>query len=452
VRGLPPGLRRLAREAAIIVGVIALGAFLVYHFTVHTIRNTRPLGGSNVEVAREAGDQTETSFAVDPARPSVLVGALEALEVYSSADGGLNWRRGASPELPAGTCAAGRPRLAIGSRGREYLAFLSSFCGDSLTPHLVLVSRPGPAGAWGPVAGVAPPTWKYGFDDGPDLAVDRRRGRLYLAWTRSLSPALATVVVSSSVDDGRTWAPPQPVSRTLQRPHLASVASGPGGSVYVAGIDARRGIWVARSGDGGHTFAPPRTAAPLRANPAPDCALTALPTVTPLPGEAQTCTGPNPTLLVRGDRVFVVYLDVGENGSQEVFVAALDRDLRLLFRAQINPHERHQAQQFLPTAAVDTATGVLWACWYDTTFDPRGHRAWFTCSASHDGRRWSGPERAEDRPIKPTDLLSVHLAMFPSVVASDGVAHAFWPDARVVDRGLDIFTASLPERAAFAAG
>src|SRR5256885_4382089 len=109
VQVLPPGLRRLAREAAVIVGLVALGAFLVYHFTVHTIRNTRPLGGSNVEVAREAGDQTEPAFAVDPARPSVLAGALEALEVYSSADGGRRRRPDAAPAPPSGPGATGPP-------------------------------------------------------------------------------------------------------------------------------------------------------------------------------------------------------------------------------------------------------------------------------------------------------------------------------------------------------
>src|SRR6266496_3402816 len=217
---LPPGLRRLMIEAAVIVGVVALGAFLVYHFTVHTIRNTRPLGGRNVEVAKEQGDQTEPAFAIDPSRPRVLVGALEALEVYASTDGGRTWLRSASPTMPGHTCANGRPRVVIGPRGREYLAFLAgTFCGDSLTPHVAFTSRPGPSDRWGPVRQVAPRTWKYGFDDAPDLALDGRSGRLYLAWTRSLGSRLATVVVSSSRDDGRTWSTPLRVSPTLQRPH-----------------------------------------------------------------------------------------------------------------------------------------------------------------------------------------------------------------------------------------
>ena len=89
---LPPGLRRLLIEAAAIAGALALAGFLVFHLTVHTIRNTRPLGGLNVDVSPEEGNQTETAFAIDPSRPRVLVGALGALEVYMSTDGGRRWR------------------------------------------------------------------------------------------------------------------------------------------------------------------------------------------------------------------------------------------------------------------------------------------------------------------------------------------------------------------------
>src|SRR5689334_13223417 len=90
---LPPGLRRLLIEATAIAGVIAIAAGLIYHFTVHTIRNTRPLGGVNIDVAKEAGNQTEPAFAIDPSRPRVLVGTLEQLEVYTSRDAGRSWRR-----------------------------------------------------------------------------------------------------------------------------------------------------------------------------------------------------------------------------------------------------------------------------------------------------------------------------------------------------------------------
>src|SRR6185437_7224859 len=57
--------RRLGIEAVIVIGLLALGAFLVYHFVVKTIRNTRPLGGANVVVTGgHVANENEASFTV----------------------------------------------------------------------------------------------------------------------------------------------------------------------------------------------------------------------------------------------------------------------------------------------------------------------------------------------------------------------------------------------------
>ena len=148
----------------------------------------------------------------------------------------------------------------------------------------------------------------------------------------------------------------------------------------------------------------------------------------------------------------IVYDDVGANGTPDVFVTALDRALRPLFRAQVNPPDRGKTQQLFPAAAVDSSTGTLWACWYDTTFDPNAHRAWYTCSASHDGRTWTPPERAAAAPTKVADLftdLQNSTGLSTTVVADRGIAHAFWINIGEVDFAQDIYTAALSERAAF---
>ena len=134
-----------------------------------------------------------------------------------------------------------------------------------------------------------------------------------------------------------------------------------------------------------------------------------------------------------------------------MFVTELDSGLHRLFRTRVNPPDRGSAQQFFPAAAVDTTTGALWACWYDTTFDPLAHRAWFTCSASHDGRTWTAPERAAAEPTLPDDLYNAVArgGLYPALAAQDGVAHAFWTDGRIVNLEQEVFTAALKERAAF---
>src|SRR3954470_7105721 len=84
-----PNGKTLAVEAVVIAGLIALVAFLVYHFTVHKIVNHRPLGGANVDVSNVDFDQSQAAFAIDPKNPQHLFGAsndagLEVLRIYES--------------------------------------------------------------------------------------------------------------------------------------------------------------------------------------------------------------------------------------------------------------------------------------------------------------------------------------------------------------------------------
>lgn len=431
--------------------VLVVGGLLVYHFAVHTIRNRRPLGGPNVNVTQAVNaTENEASFSVNPARPQVLFGATNQLLTYSSANGGRTWRSDASPVVREPACVRGEPHT-VASADREFLAFLvSPVCGGQVTSYIVVSSRAAGAHRWGPVSRVAPATWRYGFDDAPSFALDGRSGTLYLSWTRGLSAKTAVVVVSRSSDAGRTWSSPIVVAAAADEPHLSTIAVAADGDVYVAGIDARHGVWIARSTDGARSFDATRTAAPLRANPSASCAGQS--SFAPLPNEETSCLGPNPTVLATPSRVDIVYDDVGANGTPDVYVAALDRGLRPLFRAQVNPPDSGRTQQLFPAATVDATTGTLWACWYDTTFDPHARRAWFTCSASHDGRRWTPPERAAAVPTQVGDLFTdirSATGFWATVVAVRGVAHAFWVDIDPTDFAQRISTAALPEQAAF---
>lgn len=429
-----------------------LAGFLIYHFTVHVIRNPRPLGGANVDVSQALGIQTQAAIAVDPRDPRTLLaasndGSLETLRVYTSHDGGATWAWRAGPAVPGGSCAHGEPHVAFDAAGRQYLAFLAgTFCGDELTPYLVVAERDPGATRWHLVR-VVPKAWEYGFDDGPALAVDQRSGAVYVAFERSFSARRETTVVSRSVDHGRTWSTPVEVSSRLVRPHLAAVAVGGDGTVYVAGIDVALGVWVARSTDGGRTFEAPRQAARLVQNPAGGCALAAY---SPVPREQRTCIGPDPALAVRSRDVAVVYGDGGANGAGDVFATMLDRRLRPLHHGLVNPPDGHaKDQQFMPVAAADPSTGTLWACWYDTTFDPNAHRAWFTCSASRDGRRWAPPVRAASVPSSNDTLMidSSTNGFYPALVADRGVAHPVWIDGRRWQLSEELFTAAIPQRA-----
>ena len=198
----------------------------------------------------------------------------------------------------------------------------------------------------------------------------------------------------------------------------------------------------ARPTEGGRSAAP-HTVARLLANPAAECSLAAL---SPLPREEQTCTGPNPTVVARGDRVFVVYDDIGTNETQDVFVTALDSSLGRLFRVRVNPPDRGSAQQFFPDAGGrrhdGRPLGLL------VRHDLRSERDTASGSPARPrttagrGRRRSG---AAAVPTLPIDLYSAVAGggVYPALAARGGVAHAFWIDGRIVNLEQEVFTAAL---------
>jgi hypothetical protein len=431
---LLPGGRKLLIEAGVIAALIAIGAIVAVKLNVHPLHNPRPLGGANIDVTPAPGSQSEASFAVDP--HGTLFGIDDSMVVHTSADGGRTWSSHVRPVSPL--CTHRDPRLAVDAAGRQYIAFVQSdLCEDELVPHVVVASRAGGSAPWH-IVRVAKPTWEYGYDDAPAIAV-ARNGRVYVAYTRSLGETAEAVVVASSADHGKTWTRPQLVATPASHPHLGQIAVAADGTVYVAGIDNPHGLWVARSRDGGRTFTKPAQLAPLRANPdLGDCSRTG---TTPVANEARTCAGPNLSLFTLHSKVYATWSDAAANGTQDVYLHSVDPS----FTVTVNPPDHGKAQQLLPVAAADAETGRLWACWYDTTYSPGSKQAWFTCSHSQTGRRWSPPVRAAAVPSRLDWLYSAYAkgALQPALVAHAGVAHPFWVDARRTKNLNDVFTARL---------
>ncbi len=408
--------RKLLLEAIAVLGATALGAAIIYFVYRHQIGSPWKVAGTNIQnVSRESGIQTEVAVAADPSNPRIAFGAAnESLEpeirVFSTTNGGRTWSSAAGPAYDPNTCAWGDPAVAVGHDGRQYVAFTEkSICapGPDLTPYLVVGSRAGPTGKW-TVRRVTRPAVNFGFDDKPAITVGSD-GRAYVAWSRLLGRAYQTTVVSSSADEGHTWSQPRVVSRKLSQPQLVTAAAGGRGTVYLAGVDAH-GLWVARSTDGGKQFTTHTAAEPLPGNQAATCLVFGK---FVLPQQAVRCLGPNPTITLAPNRVYVTYGVNGSDLTQNVAVAVFDRALSPLWRGPIGPAKK-KADQFWPASAVDARTGKLWACFYDTTGDSDRRHAWFACTSSRDGRHWAKPVRATS----------------PS--ANQGV---LWEDARIFGYG-----------------
>jgi hypothetical protein len=338
----------------------------------------------------------------------------------------------------------------VDGRGRQYVAFAaSSTCQqDDQTPYVVVAARAGPGAAW-TVRRLGPKRTADFWDDHPSIAV-ARDGRVYVAWSRLLRWTYEGIVVSSSGDGGRKWTKPRLVSPHLSFPRLAATAAGPDGTLYVTGIAARLGVWLARSVDHGKTFKLVRVA-PLPGNRAEDCSTSAS---HPTPFQGIRCLGPNPTVLATRDRIFVTY-GVGWPGEQQsVHVGVLDRSLRPVWHGTVGPIGA-KADRFWPAAAIDRTSGRLWACYYDTSGDPGRARAWYSCTSSLDGRTWAKPVRAA-RDSASADVLwedarvylygdTIGFGGSTAVAATGGAVYPLWIDTSDLEgKKQEVFGATLP--------
>ena len=434
--------RRLALEAVVVLGLTAAALAAIYFFTTEKVASPWRAAATHVQnISRAPGLQTEVSVAVNPTNPRILVAASnETLEpelrVYSSANGGRTWRSGLIPLLNPNTCAWGDPAVAIASSGRQYVAYTEkSVCsqGPDLTPYLVVASRAGPGEPW-LRSRVTKPAVPFGFDDKPAIAV-ARDGRVYAAWSRLLGRKYQTTVISSSRDGGKTWTAPSPVDRRLVQPQLVSLAAGKGPNVYIAGVDAK-GIWVGRSTDGGGSFRVRPAVAPLPGSQAATCVVFGKFVI---PQQAVRCLGPNPSIATTGNRVYVTYATVGSDKSQDVATAVFDSALAPVSLRRVGPPKK-KTDQFWPISALDPRTGVLWVCYYDTAGDQARKSAWFSCTTSRDGRRWTTPVRAARSSANAGVLWQDALISgygdsggyggYPGLAVGDGVAHPLWIDTR----------------------
>ena len=243
----------------------AATAFVVWYVTSrHTLHNSRPLGGPEIDIShapRVATTEEEVRWRAYE---------LFVTRVYSSRDRGRDWRSlGGPPLANRAQCGDGDPAITISRDGSEYYAFLAdlSCTQGNERPHLFVAARSRFGAQWRSYAVAHTGGPHFLWDDKPAIAVDdssetKYRGRVYLVWSRLVNQDFEVLEISRSDDDGHTWATPIPVGADRFSPQTSSVAVGPGGVVYVAAADPLRGgLWLARSTDGGVHFVGPHRVA-----------------------------------------------------------------------------------------------------------------------------------------------------------------------------------------------
>lgn len=453
---------RLARIGALLV---ALGAAAAAHGAAHR------LPPPNVDVSNLTGPQTNATITIDPHHHDVLLaGSNSVLEgtqrIYTSEDGGATWQTSTTVEPgPAAAGCPSDPGVAIDLRGRQYYSYdVATPCDAQGTSHVYVLVRSGPKAAWSAPILVAP-LGRARFDDKPAIAVDTspvspHRNRVYVAWTRVARNTSSTIVVSHSDDGGLHWSAPVTVPRQSGDDlTYASLAVSRNGTVYVAWTDeSRYRVPVARSADGGEHFGPQVDAASFSIIPIPHCGIGIV-----VPAEPRSCIQANPTVSVdtsRGryaGRVYVGYTGTNYTGDEGAALTTFDGGLRPLAGYPLLRGEhrlvapapvRTRPDQFWAQSAVDQTTGALWMCFYDTTGDPAGKRARYTCTVSRDGgRTWARRVPVASAYSDETQKgASYEYGYYQGLAAAGGIAHPIWTDTRRLPTlGEEIYTARLAE-------
>jgi hypothetical protein len=139
---------------------------------------------------------------------------------------------------------------------------------------------------------------------------------------------------------------------------------------------------------------------------------------------------------------------LGRNGSQDVFIAAFDPQLRRVkgFPRRVTGREARVVDQFWPTSAVDPVRVRLWLCFYVSGAGRSRVTARFSCTSSADGRRWDSvvpvASVASNETVPRAD--GDEYGDYEGLAVRDGVAHALWSDSRDLTRyGEEIYAATL---------
>jgi hypothetical protein len=438
--------------------------------------------GPNVDVSTEDGPQSETTIAIDPVHPNVIVAGSNEIDRlpmrgYFSSDGGSSW---GAVDLPLplasstnGTDFGSDPGVAFDTQGNVYYSYIVVFFNrtfHSIQGTEMAVAKSLDHGAtW-------PQTTFFNFNSGtgkfndkPMIAVDTNpsspfRDSVYVGWDNASarngkSSANNSLLFSRSNDGGRTFSAPLAVSTIHGGPAGVIGADpfvGPNGEVYMAWHDAQSSrIMVNGSFDGGATFGqqvviantviPFAIAAPAEATRGvliyPSC-------------DADRSDGPS-----RGTLYCSWADDTTSNGLDVFLSRSTDRGATWSAQQRVNDDPAGVVRdQFYNWLAVDAVTGAVDLSWYDTRNDPNNVKTDVYASSSADGGTTFAPDTrvttvmSDESAANPCAQAHDQYGDYEGIAARGGSIHPVWTDARfdcTVDAstgstiGEEVFTATI---------
>ncbi len=420
--------------------------------------------GPNVDVSDEPGPQSETSIAIDPANPKVIVaGSNEIFRLpmrgYFSSDGGKTWG-GVDLPLPPPTQAHGidfgsDPGVAWDTLGNVYYSYIVVFFSKGFAGVVgteMAVARSSDGGQTWTATFFDLQTGGSMFNDKPMIAVDTNPGsefhnRVYVAWDAAGGPL--GIQVSSSADHGVTFS--APVSAGIPMGIGADPFVGPDGALHVAWQDFHDRLeLVSTSTDGGATFGSPVPIAPTIASF--DVGIPAMAVrralIYPACG-ADTSGGPN-----RGT-LYCSWTDETPTNGMDAFVArSTDGGATWSKPVRVNDDPTGVANdQFNQWLAVDPSDGSISVSFYDTRNDPTHLSTDVYYARSMDGGMTFGANvkvttAPTNEAIAGADPFGNQYGDYEGIAAFGGSVHPVWTDRRASVAsvpGLDeeVFTATI---------
>jgi len=398
----------------------------------------RPPGGRVVTLPRSPADKPqETAVAVNPRDPRQVVvsfhqavgartdhhfGMSVEAHVAWSADGGTSWA------IAPGTTHPKHLRtldatVAFDLHGHAFLSFLAMDSISATTRHGQYLRSSLVGGrTWGPLITLMerPGKQEPVLEHFPNLVVDnhaasRYAGNLYVIWDRQFAGDKTDMMLTRSVDDGKSWSPPKVITKHDTRiAHTAAV--GPDGTIYLifmtmfaSGVDVMREA----SRDAGETFDPPRRVSTLTSNPE---RVAEFPRVVEIPNIAVDAQG----------RLFAVWGD-SRNGDADVF-SSTSGDGGRTWTSPVRVNDdisSNGKDQVLHWLAVDHTDGAAYVLFYDRRGDPKNLLPTMTLARSIDGGKsfvnyaWT---------VTPSDPNQANLGDYIGLAAAGGRVYGAWPE------------------------
>jgi hypothetical protein len=435
--------------------------------------------GTNIDLSGLAGPESETSIAVSPDDPNVLMAGSNAPSVgpmvaFLSTDGGQTWSQSDLPlddSLGETGNQESDPQVVATPDGAFHYSFILVGAGANSASVVVATYRPG---GWATPVVVDPGISGGYFDDKPMLAAGPT-GDLYAAWTENFATGSNQgIELSASKDGGTTWSAPVRVdspSSGSQRVLYAELAPMPGDAgVYVVwddyGLRAPQSVllgalcsWQAGSlacgtpvqvgvsnvnlegpgsytgayacdgSDGGSCYAIP---------PQPDRGIAAAPSVVAdAAGDVFAVWDTAPALPPAASSTYVVFNELQAGHTNWPTSPTL-----------LSTNSSTSADYaFFPWIAYDSTTGDLAVSYYSTAGTATNEDVYEYLTYSYnDGATWQSPltvsTAVSDEGPSVTGSDPNDYGDYEGLAVAQGVAHPAWTDARSLPE--QVYTASAP--------